>query len=129
MVPPAPGRLSTTTFCGQLSASFCAMKRAVMSGPPPGVKPTTMRIGLAGYVPVCAAAIVVTRHAAIKIIFFKRSSPHAGASASNMRQSRRIDRPVQPNCFSWSKLAKHKSAAVYCPAVNARPRREYKHSP
>ena len=27
---------------------FCAMKRAVMSGPPPGVNPTTMRIGLAG---------------------------------------------------------------------------------
>src|SRR5450759_2503449 len=48
MVPPAPGRLSTTTCCFQFSVSFCAMKRAVISGTPPGVKPTTMRIGLPG---------------------------------------------------------------------------------
>jgi hypothetical protein len=49
MLPEAPGRLSTTTGCPQRSASFCATRRAMMSVPPPGVNPTTIRTGLTGY--------------------------------------------------------------------------------
>jgi hypothetical protein len=48
IVPPAPGRFSTITCCFQDSVSFPATYRAVMSGPPPGVKPTSIRIGLFG---------------------------------------------------------------------------------
>src|SRR6266700_1521616 len=35
MLPPAPGRLSTTTCCARRSESFCAIERAMMSVPPP----------------------------------------------------------------------------------------------
>src|SRR5262249_34750552 len=48
MLPPAPARFSTTTGWPQRSPSFWATRRAMMSVPPPGVKPTSMRTGLAG---------------------------------------------------------------------------------
>src|SRR3954463_11699072 len=37
------------TGCPRLSDSFCPKTRAMMSLPPPGVNPTTMRIGRFGY--------------------------------------------------------------------------------
>ncbi len=48
MLPEAPVRFSTTTGWAQRSPSFCATRRAMMSVPPPGAKPTTMRTGRAG---------------------------------------------------------------------------------
>src|SRR2546429_427720 len=56
MLPEAPARLSTTTGWPQRSPSFCATRRAMMSVPPPGAKPTTRRTGLAGYAWAPAAA-------------------------------------------------------------------------
>src|SRR6218665_1394212 len=47
-LPPAPGRLSTSTLQWFCSAIFCATVRAVMSEPLPGGNGTTRRIGLAG---------------------------------------------------------------------------------
>src|SRR5512145_1049109 len=69
-VPPAPGRLSTITCWPRVSVSFIAIARAVMSGCPPGVKPTTMRIGRFGKLDTasdfCAAAAEDTQpHATI----------------------------------------------------------------
>src|SRR4051812_34430769 len=65
MVPPAPARLSTTTFCPQFSVSFCAMMRATVSLDPPAGKPTTKRTGLTGYF---WAYVVAAAHAAIRMI-------------------------------------------------------------
>ncbi|MNU02435.1 hypothetical protein D3C72_2461390 [compost metagenome] len=48
MMPLAPGRFSTTTDCFSASPSFCEIRRATTSVPPPGGNGTTMRIGLLG---------------------------------------------------------------------------------
>src|SRR5436190_11962708 len=48
-VPPALGRLSTTTCCPQCSAILGPSKRAMMSVELPAVNGTTIRIGLLGY--------------------------------------------------------------------------------
>ncbi len=48
IVPPAPGRFSTTTFCPNFSPSFCESARARMSVAPPAGKGTIMRTGLLG---------------------------------------------------------------------------------
>jgi hypothetical protein len=47
----------------RLSDSFCPKTRAMMSLPPPGVKPTTMRIGRSGY---CAWAAAGKRSSKLK---------------------------------------------------------------
>src|SRR6266403_457806 len=48
MAPP-PGLFSLMTGWPRLSDNFCPYTRAMMSLPPPAVKPTTMWIGFAGY--------------------------------------------------------------------------------
>src|SRR5467141_2464517 len=48
MLPPAPGRFSTTILWPTYSESFFTMMRAVMSVPPPGANPTTMVTGRFG---------------------------------------------------------------------------------
>src|SRR4051812_13429337 len=48
MAPP-PGLFSMMTGWPRLSDNFCPYTRAMMSLPPPAVKPTTMWIGFAGY--------------------------------------------------------------------------------
>src|SRR5436853_6182065 len=50
-----PGRFSTTTGCGQTLCSPAAIERAMVSGEPPGVSGTMIRIGRSGK--PCAAAI------------------------------------------------------------------------
>src|SRR4051812_46285683 len=55
MLPAAPGRLSTITCCPSLSLSLGVSARAVVSVPPPGAKPTIMRIGFVGYALLSAA--------------------------------------------------------------------------
>src|SRR3989449_5032485 len=58
-----PGRFSTTTGCGQTFCSPAAIERAMVSGEPPGVSGTMIRIGRSGK--PCAAAIdAVTASAA-----------------------------------------------------------------
>src|SRR6266571_5145038 len=47
MLVPAPGRFSTTTCWPRSSESFEASRRALMSTPPPGVKPTRSLTGIA----------------------------------------------------------------------------------
>src|ERR1700694_5018035 len=53
-VSPPPAGLSTTTNLPNDSASFCAIRRADASVPPPGANGTMRRTGLAGYVAGCA---------------------------------------------------------------------------
>src|SRR5882672_7244623 len=48
MAPP-PGLFSMMTGWPRLSDNFCPYTRAMMSLPPPAVKPTMMWIGFAGY--------------------------------------------------------------------------------
>src|SRR4051795_7637970 len=48
MAPP-PGLFSMTTGWPRLSDNFCPYTRAMMSLPPPAVKPTMMWIGFVGY--------------------------------------------------------------------------------
>src|SRR5258706_10740649 len=64
--PDAPGRLSTTTGCPHISASFGPTVRARMSMPVPGENGTTIFTGCVGQDCACAA-----RHHA--------SSPNASA--------------------------------------------------
>src|SRR2546425_4471462 len=54
MVPPAPGRFSTSTVCPSCTVSFSATVRAMMSVALPGVNGTIARSGFAGQ--ACAAA-------------------------------------------------------------------------
>src|SRR5688572_8422791 len=55
MMPPAPGRLSTTRFAvPQRSETFCATIRATRSVPPPGGFGTRKRTGRDGY---CCATV------------------------------------------------------------------------
>src|SRR5690242_14670424 len=49
MLPPAPGRLSTITCWPSAALIGAAMRRAIVSPPPPAEDPTMMRIGLVGY--------------------------------------------------------------------------------
>src|SRR4029077_1547072 len=48
MLPPAPGRLSTSTGCFQASPSFWPSARATVSTAPPAANGTTIRTGLEG---------------------------------------------------------------------------------
>src|SRR5437899_3960831 len=48
MLPPAPGRFSTRNGCSQVSVSFWATRRTMMSFGPPGANGTTMRTGREG---------------------------------------------------------------------------------
>src|SRR5262245_8779378 len=48
MVPPAPGRFSTTTGCASSFAVSCPTARASVSVVPPGDAPTSKRTGFAG---------------------------------------------------------------------------------
>src|SRR5688500_17462430 len=56
MLPLAPARLSTTTFCPTASESGAANWRATKSRPPPAPDATVQRIGLLGQAVPCAAA-------------------------------------------------------------------------
>ncbi len=56
MLPPAPGRFSTTTGCFHISLSFWPSARASTSDVPPGANGTMMRIGLLGKAPCANAA-------------------------------------------------------------------------
>lgn len=58
MVPPAPGRFSTTAATPQAAPRCCAIRRPRISVLPPGVYGTMIRMGLDGYVspPVAAVA-------------------------------------------------------------------------
>ena len=56
--PLAPGLFSTTTVCPSASPSFGAIRRAIVSAPPPGGYVTTREIGLAGHTCACAAKTV-----------------------------------------------------------------------
>src|SRR5262245_14042574 len=49
MLPPAPGRFSTTTCCPKLFAISRASRRAMVSALPPGGNGAMKRIGLDGY--------------------------------------------------------------------------------
>ena len=48
MMPPAPGRFSTSTGCLNASLMYFATMRPRMSAPEPGVRGTMKRIGFAG---------------------------------------------------------------------------------
>jgi hypothetical protein len=48
MVPPAPGRLSTTTVLPHSSVKCCATMRLTTSVKPPGANGTIMRTGRSG---------------------------------------------------------------------------------
>jgi len=64
MRPPAPGLLSTTTGWPSAWPNRSAMKRAMKSLPPPGVKGTISVIGWPGYGASCAAAAWANARAA-----------------------------------------------------------------
>ena len=64
MLPLAPATLSTTTGWPSLADSLSATKRAMMSGPVPGVKGTTTRTGWSGQAKAAGAASDIPRRAA-----------------------------------------------------------------
>src|SRR5688500_7299573 len=80
MFPPAPGRLSITTGCPRPSESRVATMRAMVSLAPPGAKPRTNRIGLAGYSAAWSAG----------------TASSASAAADSIRQLSFSDMEVSP---------------------------------
>src|SRR5882724_2235514 len=62
MMPPAPGRFSTSTGCLKASLMCLATMRPAMSAPEPGVRGTMIRIAFTGY--SCAGAAGATMAAA-----------------------------------------------------------------
>src|SRR6218665_2366080 len=79
-LPPAPGRLSTTTLQRFCSAIFCATVRAIMSVPPPGGNGTIRRIGFSRE-PCCARGLPAGRAAST-------SASQAAAHRCNGRNGR-----------------------------------------
>jgi hypothetical protein len=78
MLPAAPTRLSTITGCPSVSASFCAIERAMTSVLPPAAKLTTRRIDFAGQACACASGAIARASAAPasqRVIGFMVSSP------------------------------------------------------
>src|SRR5882672_3431080 len=78
MLPPAPGRFSTTMLWPTFSESFFTMMRAVMSVPPPGANPTTIVTGRFGNVPCArapAAAASAMTAAEIPLMVLPQFSP------------------------------------------------------
>src|SRR5947208_13868347 len=61
IVVPAPGRLSTTTCWPRFKDSLALRARASTSETPPGVNPTTRRMGLFGYACAQAFALKIAR--------------------------------------------------------------------
>src|SRR6185369_10571407 len=57
MLEPLPGLLSTTTGWPSAFPNASLIARATVSAAPAGAKPTTSRIGLAGYAAGCALAL------------------------------------------------------------------------
>src|SRR5688500_16304051 len=87
--PPAPERFSMRTGCSQISLSFEATRRAVMSVALPGEKPTTRRTGLVGnFCCACARAGAVATE-----------SPAAMTAACTATCHVRM---VPPECFARS---------------------------
>src|SRR6185503_2652369 len=81
-VPPAPGLPSTIACWPKRSPSCAAIRRAMMSTGPPGVKPWMMRIGLAGYSCANAGACRISAHASqamrLKDIAFRQRAARHG---------------------------------------------------
>src|SRR3974390_2609616 len=78
MIEFAPGLLSITTGWPQLSCIFAPSRRAMMSLPPPGGKPTTMWMGFEGK--PCAHAPSAPHSigaASIRLALFIRIPPGA----------------------------------------------------
>ncbi len=57
MRPPAPGLLSTTTFCFSSSLMRSASTRPAMSAEPPGANPTSSRTGLSTWARALPASV------------------------------------------------------------------------
>src|SRR3989304_2988951 len=92
MIPAAPGRLSTTTCCFQLSASFCEIRRVETSGVLPGVKPTTMRIGLLGKASTDEDAPSTEKGV--------ENMPHAAATRQDVaNEEKSVAQELARNCF------------------------------
>src|SRR4051794_37130462 len=66
MLPEAPATFSTTTGWPILADSRSATKRAMMSGPVPGVNGTTMRTGWSGQAKAARKATGAAREAAAR---------------------------------------------------------------
>jgi hypothetical protein len=64
ILAPPPGRLSTITCCPNASPSFCPVRRATKSEPPPAAKGTMMRTGFVGYCWAIADAAIASVSAA-----------------------------------------------------------------
>jgi hypothetical protein len=62
IVPPAPGRFSTTTFCPSRPVSFSAAMRASVSALPPGANGATIFTGRAGQSSPCAGSTAPSMH-------------------------------------------------------------------
>src|SRR5215831_21101625 len=73
MMPPAPGRFSTTTGCLKASLRCLATMRPAMSAPEPGVSGTMTRIGRVGY--SCASAAPEDSRTARKTTAFFMAPP------------------------------------------------------
>jgi len=72
MLPPAPGRFSTTTGWPSFSLILGAMERAIRSALPPGGKLTMKRIGFDGHVCACATSINTRNRKGVRANFLKQ---------------------------------------------------------
>jgi len=75
IVPPAPGRFSTTTADPVLSRSFSAISRAVVSAGPPAGKPTWMLMVLGNDEPCPYAVATGSKAVALPIRKVRRDNP------------------------------------------------------
>src|SRR5258706_9151234 len=103
MVPVLPTRFSTTTGWPSASASFGARSRATTSGPPPGGKPTSRRIGREGY---CAAAPwqrSVASSATRRARMGSLSCPSSNARPE-LRVSCRVQHPERDNASRFDQV-------------------------
>src|SRR4051812_39354578 len=88
MLPPAPGRLSTTTCWPKFLVSSCATSRATMSVEPPGAKPTSMRIVLVGK--FCAPAAAASNNVKQNAVMMRMRSSVITQSCAAYRIARAL---------------------------------------
>src|SRR2546426_1109016 len=116
-----PGRFSTTTGCGQTFCSPAAIERAMVSGEPPGVSGTMIRIARSGK--PCAAAIdAVTASAAKTIHRANTVGPLPVVPPSSLPRAGRCARMI-PRLNRGETMLIHLyrviAAALLCPVLPA----------
>src|SRR5687768_7740381 len=96
MLPPAPGRLSTTIGCFKRSSILLATRRVKTSSGPPAVDVARMRTGLAGYGWAATGKAHAAAHKNARVLIIDASHGDMGEHVEHARIRDHFVVQVQP---------------------------------